>query len=350
MADQANPPKEKPVVIFIDDEAKILQIAKKMLENPEYDFYAYNNAEEALKFMEHRKVAVVLSDNRMPHMKGVEFFERIKLISPLTVRVLTTAFYDDDLVETAVNKGEIFRFLKKPLDFDLARIIIKLGLEHYKKGIEEAEKVSLFEKLLRKLTQARQKDEQLAGEVAHLKKNVRSLTAALVILALSFAGYELYQRVAERFQHGGGSVRVGDWVKYPRGVAVDTKSDLMWMTRDFRIIEQRYPQSWDEAMAWAAKINEQKFGGFGDWRIPTIAEYQKSYDPDRIRLAFNDNKDFPVGYPKAFEDGGGYGFWAKDEGAEEGTAKFFFFAGGYEKIEKKDYNNNTMSVRLVRNP
>jgi len=54
-----------------------------------------------------------------------------------------------------------------------------------------------------------------------------------------------------------------------------------------------------------------------------------------------------VGYPKAFQDGGGYGFWAIDE-VKDDSARYFFFAGGYEKTAVKGYSSPTMSVRLVR--
>jgi len=94
-------------------------------------------------------------------------------------------------------------------------------------------------------------------------------------------------------------------------------------------------------------MNAKRFGGYRDWRVPTIAEYKMTFDTDRVRLAFDKNKDYPVGYPKAFQDGGGYGFWAIDVVGDH-SAKYFFFAGGYEKTAAKDYNSPTMSVRLVR--
>ncbi len=346
----AHPPKEKPVVIFIDDELKILQIVKQMLENPEYDLYAFDNAEEVLKLIGQNAVAVVISDNRMPHMKGTELFEKIKTLSPKTVRILTTAFYDDQLLEAAVNRGEIFRFLKKPLDFTQMKEAIHQGLDHFKKSVDASEKSSLFEKLLHKLTEVRHTAEKFAAEITHLRKIIWSLVALLTVLVLSFAGYVIYEPVARVVQYRGAGEKIGYWIKYTSGVALDTKYDLMWMTKDFRNIEQRHPGNWDEAMSWVDKMNEKKYGGFDDWRAPSIEEYQKSYDPDRARLAFNGNKDFPVGYPRVFDDGGGYGFWSTDLPGEEGSALLFFFAGGYEKAEKKDYNDSIMSIRLVRNP
>ena len=140
---------------------------------------------------------------------------------------------------------------------------------------------------------------------------------------------------------------MGDWIVYDNDTALDSINRLMWMTQDFRIIERRYPASWEEARDWVQLMNAKRFGGYRDWRMPTIAEYKSTFDSDRIRLAFDKNKDYPVGYPKAFQDGGGYGFWSIDEvGAD--SAKYFFFAGGYDKTATKGYSSPTMSVRLVR--
>ena len=96
--------------------------------------------------------------------------------------------------------------------------------------------------------------------------------------------------------------KIGDFLKYANGTALDTRTNLMWMTQDFRNLEGRAPKSWDEAMAWADKMNQQRYGGYSDWRVPTDAEYKALYDPRRSKRSYAKE---PVGYPEAFEDGGG---------------------------------------------
>ena len=54
-------------------------------------------------------------------------------------------------------------------------------------------------------------------------------------------------------------------------------------------------------MAWAEKMNQQRYGGYSDWRVPTDAEYKTLYDPRRRKKSYAKE---PVGYPEAFEDGG----------------------------------------------
>src|SRR2546426_2370018 len=73
--------------------------------------------------------------------------------------------------------------------------------------------------------------------------------------------------------------KVGDFLKYANGTTLDTRTNLMWMTQDFRNLQGRAPASWDEAIAWAEKMNQQRYGGYSDWRGPTDAENKTPYDP-----------------------------------------------------------------------
>jgi hypothetical protein len=55
--------------------------------------------------------------------------------------------------------------------------------------------------------------------------------------------------------------KVGRFIKYDNGTALDTKTNLMWMTKDFRNIEGRAPKDWDEAMGWVEKMNRRNCSG-----------------------------------------------------------------------------------------
>ena len=95
--------------------------------------------------------------------------------------------------------------------------------------------------------------------------------------------------------------KIGDFLKYANGTALDTRTNLMWMTQDFRNLEGRPPENWEEAMAWARKMNQQRYGGYSDWRVPTDVEYKALYDSRRSKKSYAQR---PVDYPEAFEDGG----------------------------------------------
>jgi len=340
--------KKKYKILVVDDERKVLIVARKILRSEGYDVEVCLNPEEAVEIVANRgPVAVLLTDDRMPGMRGTELLEQVKRVSPMTVRVLTTAYYDQQLIEDIVNKGEAFRFVKKPIDFNKALKIIKESVDQYE--INRASQIS--NNSIKNLTQENDalKDEvkETSQKIGKLKKKIMTITVGAVLImgvAVTFNFYGEFQR-QEILKET--SITLGDWIVYDNDTALDSSNNLVWMTQDFRIIERKYPASWQEARDWVQLMNAKRFGGYRDWRLPTIEEYKMTFDPDRIRLAFDQNKDYPVGYPKAFQDGGGYGFWSIDEVGED-AAKYFFFAGGYDKTAPKDYNSPTMSVRLVR--
>ncbi|BCS89819.1 hypothetical protein PSDVSF_30610 [Pseudodesulfovibrio sediminis] len=75
--------------------------------------------------------AVVVSDFKMPFMSGVELLAKIKEIAPETVRMVLTGYADLEVAISAVNRGDIFRFLTKPCDKDTLMSALKAGVEQY---------------------------------------------------------------------------------------------------------------------------------------------------------------------------------------------------------------------------
>jgi hypothetical protein len=103
--------------------------------------------------------------------------------------------------------------------------------------------------------------------------------------------------------------KIGRFIKYDNGTALDTHTHLLWMTRDFRNIEGRPPDGWHEAVAWANKMNQQRYAGYSDWRVPTPEEYKTIYEPTPTHRTYAGE---PIGYPSAFENGGGGWFWSSE--------------------------------------
>ena len=83
------------------------------------------NGEEALKILENKLVHVIISDQRMPQMTGVELFEKVQEKYPDPVRVLLTGYADMNAVIDAVNKGKIFHYLAKPWNEEELTITIE---------------------------------------------------------------------------------------------------------------------------------------------------------------------------------------------------------------------------------
>lgn len=336
-------------VLVVDDEPKILKVATKMLTPEGYQVLTTADVEEALDILEDNgPISVVVSDNRMPTMRGTEFFKKMKTLCPDTVRILMTAHYDAQLTEDVVNTGEVYRYLKKPLDFNLVKRYILEGIDQYERNLEKIALGDDLQHLNEEKSQLEEETKQRDRAIVKLQWVKRMLVMAIFMVFCCiglFYGYTVWD---DKQRLKSNQVVLGDWMKYENGTAMDNRTAKMWMTMDFRNVEGRQPHNWEEAMAWADKMNRKRYGGFSDWRVPTITEYEEIYDTAATKVAYDGNEKFKVGYPAAFEDGGGYGFWSKNVVGLK-SAKFFFFVGGYSKSENKGYHNPTVSVRLVRN-
>lgn len=102
-----------PCVLFVDDEERILR-SLRMLFRGRCEILATTSGREAIEWVRQRPVHVVVSDQRMPEMGGVEVLREVATISPATMRILLTGYADIDAVTAAVNEGEIYRFIEKP--------------------------------------------------------------------------------------------------------------------------------------------------------------------------------------------------------------------------------------------
>ncbi len=106
---------KKARVLFVDDEERILN-ALRTLFRSQYHVFTAENGALALEFVKRFGIHVVVSDQRMPGMTGVELLRQVKDVSPNTVRMLLTGYSDLAAIVGSINEGEVFRFVKKPWD------------------------------------------------------------------------------------------------------------------------------------------------------------------------------------------------------------------------------------------
>lgn len=105
---------KKIKVLYVDDEPNNL-FSFKAAFRFDYEIFLANNAKEALtKLEENQDISVILSDQKMPEQTGVEFFEEIRVKYPNPIRILITGYADIESVIGAINRGHVFRYIKKP--------------------------------------------------------------------------------------------------------------------------------------------------------------------------------------------------------------------------------------------
>ena len=122
----------KPKILFVDDEERILN-SLRALFRMEYDVTTTTDGYHAVELLKHGHYHLLVSDQRMPIMQGVELLRRARELSPQTVRILLTGFSDLAAIVGSVNEGEVYRYICKPWDStELKGVIsgaVKIGLD-----------------------------------------------------------------------------------------------------------------------------------------------------------------------------------------------------------------------------
>jgi serine/threonine-protein kinase len=115
-------------VLFVDDEERILTALKTIFRG-RYHVLTAANGQEALDFIGKFKIPVIVSDQRMPGMQGVELLRRARELSPDSVRILLTGYSDLASIVGSINEGEVYRFISKPWDNQDLQLIISEAVE-----------------------------------------------------------------------------------------------------------------------------------------------------------------------------------------------------------------------------
>ena len=120
----------KDNILVLDDQVEILNALERQLKD-EYKVYTSSTGKEALELLQNHQFSLVLADQRMPGMTGVEFLEESIKIQPDIVRILITAYADIQASIDAVNKGQIFYYISKPWEPDDLRLIVQRAVERF---------------------------------------------------------------------------------------------------------------------------------------------------------------------------------------------------------------------------
>ena len=126
-------------VLLVDDEESILKAIKRALRHEVYDVITANCPDDALKILEKGDIDVVLSDLKMPRMSGLSFLKKVKAMYPDIVRVILTGHAELKIAISAINEGEIFRFLTKPWEDDMLKLTIREAIAQRVRLLEKAD-------------------------------------------------------------------------------------------------------------------------------------------------------------------------------------------------------------------
>jgi response regulator RpfG family c-di-GMP phosphodiesterase len=123
--------KPKINVLYIDDEVENLNAFKAVFRR-KYNVYIAESGYEGRKILDGNEVEIILTDQRMPEITGVEFLESIIEFYPDPIRILVTGYSDINTVIDAVNKGQIYKYISKPWNNDELAHAIDRAYEVYR--------------------------------------------------------------------------------------------------------------------------------------------------------------------------------------------------------------------------
>ena len=130
----------RPTLLIVDDDEQVVRALRRVFRREDLDLKFATDPVEALEMLGCTPVTVVISDQKMPRMNGIEFLREVRHRSPETMRIMLTGFLDVSAAERAVNEAEVFRFFLKPWNDEDLRITVRSAIQQARL---RAENVSL---------------------------------------------------------------------------------------------------------------------------------------------------------------------------------------------------------------
>lgn len=126
-------PKAYPhTILLVDDERNVLNTLNRLLHSEDREIYIAENATQGWeKLRSLNGVDLVISDNKLPDISGIDFLVKTRHLYPDTIRILITGYPDLDSAVQAINKGQVYRYIIKPWENEELKLIVKQALDYY---------------------------------------------------------------------------------------------------------------------------------------------------------------------------------------------------------------------------
>jgi two-component system NtrC family sensor kinase len=151
--------REEIKILCVDDEPNVHNSLKRLFLQDDYSIHTAHSGEEGLSILENTPINIVISDGRMYGMTGSEFLKEVCARWPDTVRIVLSASTDPSSLVSAINNGQIYRFIPKPWDNSDLRSTVQGAVERFnlsKKNVELTDELQRKNKELLKLLNERE--------------------------------------------------------------------------------------------------------------------------------------------------------------------------------------------------
>lgn len=178
-------------ILYVDDEPSNLIVFEAAFEE-QFNVVTRGSAEEALEFLRTHPVPVVVADQRMPDMTGVEMFSRMRTSYPHTQRVILSGFADTDAIIDAINKGQVFQFVRKPWQRVELLTVLQRALDAHDLSLQNS---VLTERLL--VSERSAMLGQATGRIAHEMANQINILPLIELIEDEHADDQQLQQFAQ---------------------------------------------------------------------------------------------------------------------------------------------------------
>lgn len=158
--------KRTRTLLIVDDDLNIVNSLKRLLRKDGYHIVTAESGPEGLQRLAENEVDVIVSDQRMPGMTGVEFLRRTKELYPETIRMVLSGFTELCTITDAINEGAIYKFLTKPWDDERVRT-------HIQEAFHQKEMADDNKRLDREVQEANRELAEVNGRLKHLLESQR---------------------------------------------------------------------------------------------------------------------------------------------------------------------------------
>ena len=229
-------------LLLVDDEENILSAQRRLFRRDGYKILTASGGQEALELLAQNEVDVIVSDQRMPNMTGVEFLRRVKTIHPNTVRIVLSGYTELQSITDAINEGAIYKFLTKPWDDDLLRANIQEAFQHKELGDQNralgnalAEANAQLQRLLEQSYEQITRDEGLLSVLREILQHV-----PLPVVGVDESGCVVFSNPEADTRLGAGAALTGEEAlsclpAALHGLLNGGQGELEWADQGYRV-------------------------------------------------------------------------------------------------------------------
>ena len=126
----------KPNIMLVDDSVRVLKSLQWIFMDEPYQLFAFNDPSDALSIIKTLEWSVVIAEQSMQKMSGIEFLKKVLADSPHTVGIIMTTYNEFAEVLDALYPGCVYEFIKKPIDINEIKHAVKSAITHYELNLE----------------------------------------------------------------------------------------------------------------------------------------------------------------------------------------------------------------------